>query len=1122
MDPSDEMPLRHEIKRLRERLEATLERHTAEFDSIRRSISELETTLLEASKQEAKPTAMQRAKIPTEGNDPAKVPPPLPKPSETPEPVANPEIVKPAKEASSPPPATPATPSALPRPDSSFELDFGKVWFVRIGVVILLTGLVFLGNYAYQNWVREMPNGVRLAALFACALALVETGRRLAAKENLNRFGEVLLAGGMAFFYYCTFAAHHVDRLKVIDSAAFAAVLLFGAAGAIAAVSWLRQAKVTATLGFVLAAYATMLQPIGWMSCVSNVLLGGMGLFFMLKPGWSGPGWASMLGSYCAFIGWQLLGASGRSRIDDPAVLWFLPPLWVMFSVPGIAGQFRESLSDRARAWFTALNNALFFLLFSAIWLLQNGDAEYWKVAAIFGPILIVLGIIGRRQDTTAGGVNISQGLAVATFALVLKLEGHHLALTLAAESLMLALAAWKYRGKSESVFALLAGLGSGFLVAHDAISLTNPDQIPIWSMTILAALLTAAAFVNDRIKSTHEIFAPFLRTSTALLLITSALVTSHLCLFRLGETAGVISAALLCGALSFGSLRLDPKRRLLEITWAALLFLGTASYRLFDGESAWPLTLAIESLALSVVAWKYRSRTEAIFAFLAGLSGAYLVAKNAVAFPPVERIPIWSASLIAIFIAAASVVSARIKITGEAFSLFLRFSTAVLFLLPTLIFSDLCIHELGETSALLTAVLLGGILPATSLKLDTKRLQPEIIWAGLWFLFLAAWIGFEVEAVWPIAIATAVSIASCWFWHRMPEENTGINNIDLGRNPTVPAWVYSIAAPLFIWQAGLEIQPGTDHLFLFCQIAALILAGAAVLLRCGRLVITASLLGFINLGLIVYPGVPENSHLFIAVALALAAFSMLRAPWATTNIPENYPKQSGHVFRLTAFVAYCVAWHEQSPERWADWLALTAIALTLFSVFAKRKILVEALGLIAVALVSLFVATVNSPWSISPDENSWRGITVVLALLTLTLTYRQRPALIENPWRHHEAIRLLAGLTCFVLTVWATQMLVWRFGWKPAAVLWTILGFTYVSAGLWQRLHIIRVSGFILLVLSLGKLFVSDVWDFTAFMRVVSFIVLGAALILLGLFYNKFAPAIKALLDDEKEGANR
>ena len=270
-----------EIKRLREQLEYAEERHTAALANIRERISELEAKL--------------RTSATTDAVESAAAPPPLPKtvpPAPRPKPVvAGPSPVAPVKA----PAPVKMEPIAVPEPepvpepeeDSSFELDFGKVWFVRIGVVILLTGLVFLGNYAYQNWIREMPNGARLAALFACAVALVETGKRLAAKENLNRFGEVLLAGGMAFFYYCTFAAHHVGRLKVIDSPVLGAVLLFGAAGAIAAVSWMRQAKATAALGFVLAAYSTMLQPIGWMSCVSNILLGAMGLFFMLKPGWS-------------------------------------------------------------------------------------------------------------------------------------------------------------------------------------------------------------------------------------------------------------------------------------------------------------------------------------------------------------------------------------------------------------------------------------------------------------------------------------------------------------------------------------------------------------------------------------------------------------------------------------------------------------------------------------------------------------------------------------------------------------------------------------------------------------------------------------------------------------------
>lgn len=176
-----------------------------------------------------------------------------------------------------------------------------------------------------------------------------------------------------------------------------------------------------------------------------------------------------------------------------------------------------------------------------------------------------------------------------------------------------------------------------------------------------------------------------------------------------------------------------------------------------------------------------------------------------------------------------------------------------------------------------------------------------------------------------------------------------------------------------------------------------------------------------------------------------------------------------------------------------------------------------ECVGWIIMSMIWLFVETMNAPWDASAEHQSWRGVMVILALLVLTAAYKLRPSLIDDIEGKKDSLGFCVGLTCLVITVWATQMLVWRFDWKPAAVLWTILGFMFVSAGLWQRLHVARIIGFMLLALSLGKLFVSDVWDFTAFMRVVSFIVLGAALILLGLFYNKFAPAIKALLDSEK-----
>ena len=797
-----------------------------------------------------------------------------------------------------------------------------------------------------------MPNGARLAALFACALALVETGRQLAGKQSLNRFGEVLLAGGMAFFYYCTFAAHHVERLKVIDSPVLAGVLLLAAAGAIAAVSWLRNTQATAILGIVLASYSTMLQPIGWMSCVSSILLGAVGLFFMLRPGWTGPGWASMLGSYGAFLGWQLLGASGEEvRLLDPAVLWFLPPVWAMFVVPSIVSRFRESLSERARAWFTAANNGLFLALFSLVWIYQNGQGDYWKVAAVFGSVLIALGILGRRQNATAGGVNIGQGLAVATFALILRLDGYHLALVLGIESLMLALAALKYRGKSESAFSLLCGLGAaGLIIADNPLLryITGKNEMPVWSTAITAALVAAASFITIRMPGRDDSFGRFIRVSAGFLFAAAVLVATHLCLFRLGDPWGLITAMVLSGALSLGAL-----------------------------------------------------------------------------------------------------------------------------------------------------------------KLDRKRLMPELPWASLWFLGCGIFLGFRDGSTMALGIAVAVSLAATWLWHR--QEGIEGSPDDLVANPGVPAYAFSFSVPVFLWLVCGKTD-GTNTLALN-QIAALLLVPASLLLRSRRLAQAAGLYSLYALFLLLTPPAEGTWIIFASSGLATVAATLL--VWRK-EADEVRPGASS-IFRLSAFISYCTAWHQFAPGAWTDFLAITSIILTAVSVVMKRKMFVECLGLIGIALVGLIFEMSTTPWVRFEGAGTWRGISVVIALLALVMTYRQRPALIGNPAKRKAAISALAGLTCLITTIWATQMLVWRFGWKPSAVLWTVLGFAFVSTGLWQRLYILRVCGFMLLAISLLKLFAVDVWDFSTFMRVVSFIVLGAALIMLGLFYNRFADAIKALLDDER-----
>ena len=102
----------------------------------------------------------------------------------------------PAKLIPTPPPvARPVVPASIPpvRPHvpleavsagkGSFEMRLGTYWLVRIGIVMVLTALVFFGNLAYQNFITKMGPGGKVTLLYLASAALLGAGGGGSAKR---------------------------------------------------------------------------------------------------------------------------------------------------------------------------------------------------------------------------------------------------------------------------------------------------------------------------------------------------------------------------------------------------------------------------------------------------------------------------------------------------------------------------------------------------------------------------------------------------------------------------------------------------------------------------------------------------------------------------------------------------------------------------------------------------------------------------------------------------------------------------------------------------------------------------------------------------------------------------
>ncbi len=443
------------------------------------------------------------------------LPPPAMPPPVTPVPL----LVLPAEEAlpAPTPQAAPAPAPAVPRTVESLEMRIGTTWFVRVGIVLLVTSLAFLGSYLYKSVVPHLGPAAKVGLLYLGAGgvagfgAWLERSRQARESGRVRSYARVVLAGGLAAVYYVTYIAHFYEKLRVIPSPLVAGGLLLAWAAFMVFLAERRGSETLATVAILLGFYTSAInEGVAGFTLASNLCLTAGAVFLLRRHLWRVFPFASLLATFGSYAFWNYFHSYlGWRGLDVPPVhggtrFWtecaFLLTYWLLFTWAALTAR-EDALPPVRRAGFASLNNGAFFVLVT--WLVLGEDLhDFWKWSLGFGVVLVALSEaarrLPRRLDANTEGAYLQEGVLLVTLGFVTYFSGWQLSLVLAVQSVTLLAGAGQRRSRLLLGSAYVTGLLS---FAWAANRLAESGQAVSWATGLgEGGFLVLAAWWGERL----------------------------------------------------------------------------------------------------------------------------------------------------------------------------------------------------------------------------------------------------------------------------------------------------------------------------------------------------------------------------------------------------------------------------------------------------------------------------------------------------------------------------------------------------------------------------------------------------------------------------------------------
>ena len=292
----------------------------------------------------------------------------------------------------------------LPPTDLSGEYALGAWWAVRVGGVLAVAAVVFLGFWLNLN--PRIPAMVRVLEVALVGAGLFWGGLRLSSKRK--DLGEVLAASGLAVWQFAAWATYGLDKMRVCDSAAEAALVQFLVAVLIAVIALWRNTKLFGQLAVLFAIVAVWLS-IGTVAGSSSSstatgagLVALLGVILMVRGPWGSAGVLGLIGSqFCLLLLYAAMPTNGANYL--PLQLAALGSFLVLWIGERLVKDDAVLLGRDARAAFQLAS--FFAPACLSLFLATGGENDRATVSLLIAAVASIAGYLELRRNALVSEV---------------------------------------------------------------------------------------------------------------------------------------------------------------------------------------------------------------------------------------------------------------------------------------------------------------------------------------------------------------------------------------------------------------------------------------------------------------------------------------------------------------------------------------------------------------------------------------------------------------------------------------------------------------------------------------------------------------------------------------------